>query len=361
MRRIAMVIIDRANWGRLEPLATALRPVCDLHLICGGSTVLSRFKAPADDWAAQGYQVTRLFHEVEGSTPGTMAKGIGLGILEFTTAFERIDPELVLIIGDRSEAMGAAVAAAYSNRCIVHLQGGELSGSIDESARHAITKLAHYHVPATERAKERILRMGERPDTILTVGCPGSDARVEVVPNGKILAVYHPVTTRHDEAAAEMTCILEALAAVHKHTVMLWPNIDAGREGAVAAVREYRSKHGNEWLTMRTNMEPGEYARLLAGAACCVGNSSSFIRDASWYGTPVVLVGDRQRGREFVEGVRHVPVTRASIQAHTRYQLDHGRYPPSDLYGDGQVCERLVPMLLAVDPYSQKAFWQEVA
>ena len=93
MRRIAMVIIDRANWGRLEPLAKALRPVCDLHLICGGSTVLSRFKAPADDWAAQGYQVTKLFHEVEGSTPGTMAKGIGLGILEFTTALERIDPD----------------------------------------------------------------------------------------------------------------------------------------------------------------------------------------------------------------------------------------------------------------------------
>src|SRR5205814_192037 len=116
-----------------------------------------------------------IYIELEGSTPATMAKSVGFGIVEFASEFQRLKPDVVLIIGDRYEALAAAMAAAYMNICIAHIQGGEVSGSIDESARHAISKFAHFHFPSTQRSAEYLVRMGERPDTILSIGCPSSD------------------------------------------------------------------------------------------------------------------------------------------------------------------------------------------
>ena len=354
--RIAMVIVDRANWGRLAPLAKALSPVCDLQLICAGSSVLSRFKCPADDIAAAGYNVAaRLYHAVEGSTPETMARGVGLGVIEFVSAFERIGPDIVLIIGDRSEALAAAIAAAYSNRCIVHLQGGELSGSIDESARHAITKLAHYHVPATQAAADRIVRMGEGRDKILTIGCPSSDDRSNVFGGTHILVAYHPTTTHAESAATEVGEVLWAVRDAGRKAVVMWPNIDAGSTAVAKAMRAWRDDVPNTF-TWITNVAPSEYADLISSAACCVGNSSSFVRDAGFYGTPVVLVGDRQEGREHGDNVRWMPAVFNGIAEAIVAQITHGRYAPNRLYGDGHVCERLVPRLLSLIPYAQKVF-----
>src|SRR6185437_5754192 len=125
---------------------------------------------------ADGFNVdSEIYIELEGSTPTTMAKSIGFGVVEFASEFHRLKPDVVVLIGDRYEALAAAVAAAYMNLTLVHIQGGEVSGSIDESARHAITKFAHFHFPSTHRSASYLMKMGERPDTILGVGCPSSD------------------------------------------------------------------------------------------------------------------------------------------------------------------------------------------
>src|SRR3954471_10730670 len=177
-RKVCVVLVDRANYGRLKPVMRSIteNPEIEMQVLATGTMVLGRFGRPVEVVRNDGFKVdSEVYIELEGSTPATMAKSVGFGVVEFASEFQRLDPELVLLIGDRYEALAAAIAAAYMNLCIVHLQGGEVSGSIDESARHAITKFAHFHFPSTERSAEYLVRMGERPDTILAVGCPSSD------------------------------------------------------------------------------------------------------------------------------------------------------------------------------------------
>src|SRR5215471_374553 len=151
-------------------------PALQLQTVASGTMVLERFGLAVDVLKGDGFHVDgEVYIELEGSTPTTMAKSVGFAMVEFASEFQRLKPDVVLIIGDRYEALAAAIAAAYMNICIAHIQGGEVSGSIDESARHAISKFAHFHFPSTERSTEYLIRMGERPQTILSIGCPSSD------------------------------------------------------------------------------------------------------------------------------------------------------------------------------------------
>ncbi len=177
-RKVCVVLVDRANYGRLKPVMKAIvdHPDLELQVVAAGTMVLERFHQPVEIVRRDGFQVAgEIYIELEGSTPVTMAKSVGFGVVEFASEFQRLKPDLVLLIGDRYEAMAAAIAAAYMNICLAHIQGGEVSGSIDESTRHAITKFAQFHFPSTRRSAEYLIRMGERPETILAVGCPSSD------------------------------------------------------------------------------------------------------------------------------------------------------------------------------------------
>ena len=181
-RKVCVVLVDRANYGRLKPVLHEItkKPEIQLQLVAAGTMVLERFGHPVQNVKNDGFTVDgEIYIELEGSTPATMAKSLGFAVVEFASEFHRLKPDVVMLIGDRYEALAAALAAAYMNLCIVHIQGGEVSGSIDESARHAITKLAHYHFPSTKRSAEYLVRMGRTPGSILGVGCPSSDiARV---------------------------------------------------------------------------------------------------------------------------------------------------------------------------------------
>ncbi len=376
-RRVAVVLVDRANYGRLRPVMLALQehPRIDLQVICGGTMVLERFGSSVNVVRADGFEIAgEVYMELEGSTPATMAKSVGLGIIEFSNEFQRIKPDVVLMIGDRYEALGAAIAAAYMNLTLVHVQGGEVSGSIDESARHAISKFAQYHVPSTRRSAEYLIRMGEREDSILTVGCPSSDlARMldvklradEVNHLGSgaeldltkpyLLSLFHPTTTEFGGEATQMSGLLDALQELSQQTLLLWPNIDAGSDHISKAIRRFRDQHDTStWLRVVTNLDPTTYLRLLGGATCAIGNSSSYVRDSGFFGTPVVLVGDRQSGREFAPNVLPTRPTYEAIRGAISKQLAHGRYAPSDLYGDGFVSDRVVDGILNLKPYAQK-------
>lgn len=375
-RKVCVVLVDRANYGRLKPVmhAIAARPELQLQVLCAGTMVLHRFDQPSDVVRADGFPVDGEVHvELEGSVPVTMAKSVGFGVIEFASEYARLKPDLVLLIGDRYEALAAAIAAGYMNLPIVHLQGGEVSGSIDESARHAISKFSQFHVPATKRSADFLVRMGERPDTILTVGCPSSDlartldrtltpallnargSGAELDPAKPfLLVVFHPTTTEYGGERAQMNALLEALGRAKTQTLLLWPNIDAGSDQISKAVRIFRDGPETDWLRVRTNLTPEDYQRVLAGAACAIGNSSSFVRDAGFFGTPVVLVGNRQNGRESDVHVTRVEATAQAIEQALRAQLAHGRYAPSTLYGDGQVSARIAEEVATLTPYVQK-------
>lgn len=376
-RKIAVPIVDRANYGRLKPVLLTIQSHKDMELqiICSGSTVLERFGLPINDIRKDGFPVVRAVHiEIEGSIPSTMAKSFGMGVIEFASEFQQLQPDLLLAIGDRYEMLSAVIAASFMNIPIAHIQGGEVSGSIDENTRHAITKFAQYHFPATQRAAEYVIQMGEDPRTVFNFGCPGSEvARLNEVQvtsdtinaHGSgaaldierpfVLVIYHPVTTSFGHETEPVAELITALDELKMQTLWLWPNIDAGADHISKLIRLYREHHNPDWLRLAKNFSPEVYGRILAKAAVAVGNSSSFVRDSGFYGTPVLLVGDRQIGREFSENVTVAPrEDAATILGEIRRKLQHGRYPPSRLYGDGYVARKIADKLAEVPLYVQK-------
>lgn len=375
-RKVCVVLVDRANYGRMKPVMRELadHPELELQVVAAGTMVLERFDYPVRVVRQDGFPVDgEIYIELEGSTPSTMAKSVGFGMVEFASEFQRLKPDLVLLIGDRYEALAAAVAAAYMNICIAHIQGGEVSGSIDESARHAISKFSHFHFPSTQRAAEYVVRMGERPDSILSVGCPSSDLARELdrkligdtinlrgsgavidVTKPFLLVIFHPTTTEYGGEHKQMDELLISLGEIQAPTVLLWPNIDAGSDHVGKSIRRFREQHKPTWMRTLINLAPEDYQRVLANAACAVGNSSSFVRDAGFFGTPVVLVGNRQEGRETDVHAMRVPATSPEITAAVRKQLSHGRYAPSTLYGDGYVSRRIANAVAKLTPYVQK-------
>ena len=215
--------------------------------------------------------------------------------------------------------------------------------------------------------------MGERPDTILGTGCPSSDiartldthltpemvnargAGIEIdVARPFLLAVFHPTTTEFGGERRQMEVLLSALGSLAIPTLLLWPNIDAGADHISKAIRVHRTQARQPYLRIITNLRPEVYHKVLASAACAVGNSSSFVRDASYFGTPVVLVGNRQNGRETAEHVVCADVEMDAIVAAVQRQLSHGRDPASTLYGDGEVSDRIAAAVEQLSPYLQK-------
>jgi len=349
-------------------------PRLQLQTLISGTMSLDRFGNASRLLGRDGFKVDgRIEMELEGDLPSTMARSLGLGVLGFTSELERLKPDFVILIGDRYEAFSATIAAAYLNMCIVHFQGGEVSGSIDESARHAITKLSHYHVPATKRAKEFLLRMGEREKTILGVGCPSADLatklnswksgtepesnKVHVLFTQErpyILACFHPNTTRFGTEEQSFTEYVKAVLSHDYHILFITPNIDAGSGRFSKILHRLVDEYGNKRVKLVSNLPPTDYLAVLRDASCAVGNSSSFVRDSGYFGTPVVIVGDRQNSREVADNVVFVPPTRMEISEAMHRQIAHGRFSPNQLYGRSGISQRVVEKLIDLSPYAQK-------
>ena len=373
--KITVVLVDRANYGRLKPILKIMHNDSDieLKLICTGTMLLDRFGKAVNLVKNDGFNVSEeIYIELEGSVPSTMAKSIGLAIIELSSVFQKQMPDFVLLIGDRSEALGVAIAAVYQNICLIHVQGGEVTGSIDESARHAITKLAHYHFPSTKQSGKNIIQMGENEKNVFPYGCPSADVGVKSKCNFDsqifdlgvgpglnlldtyLLVLFHPVTTEYSNAENQMEEILGAIKELNMQTVLIWPNIDAGSDGVSKSIRRFRECNRHLKLHAYKNFEPEDYIPLLNGAACAIGNSSSFIRDASFLGTPIVLVGSRQNGRECSDAVVKAKPKKEDIVQKIEIQLNHGKYKISNLYGKSGVSKQIVERIKTLKKYTQK-------
>lgn len=380
-RRICVLVNSRANYGRIKSTMAAIAGHSDLELqlICGASALLFRFGNVIDIIKKDGFEPNAVLYSiVEGENLTTMAKSTGLAIIELATLIETLKPDFVLTVADRFETMATAIAASYMNVPLIHTQGGEVSGSIDESVRHAVTKLAHIHFPATERAGEILRKMGENPDTIFVTGCPSIDLLVDIdlgVPDdlfrtylgvGRpidatkpyLVVLQHPVTTEYGRGYEQIEETLQAVLGCDLPAVWLWPNVDAGSDDVSKRLRIFHNTTPNSKIAFYRNFRPEDYARLINGAACLVGNSSSGLREGAWLGVPVVNVGSRQQHREHGPNVRHAGYNRREIVEAITQQLQHGRYPRSLLFGNGDAGRRMAEIMAWVErPSTQKRLY----
>lgn len=366
-RKICVVVASRANYGRIKTMMQAVKahPDLELQLVVSASALLYRFGNAIDVIRRDGFEPdATVYIVIEGENPTTMAKSTGLAIVELATIFERLKPDVVLTVADRYETLATAVAGSYMNIPVAHTQGGEVSGSIDESVRHAITKLAHIHFPATEKAGEHVIRMGEDPKRVFVTGCPSLDiihgldlSLDDVVGLRKgvgagidwtqpyLLVLQHPVTTEFGSGLAQINETLTAVDTLRMPTVWLWPNVDAGSDDIAKGLRVYKDNKRPDFIHFHRNFSPEDYVRVLNGAACIVGNSSSGIREAAYLGTPCVNIGSRQSLRERGHNVIDVDYDSEKILAAIRHQLAHGRYPSDPIFGDGRAGARMADIL----------------
>ncbi|MBV9522970.1 MAG: UDP-N-acetylglucosamine 2-epimerase (hydrolyzing) [Alphaproteobacteria bacterium] len=370
MKKICVVIGSRANYSSIKSALRAIlaHPALELQLVAGASALLDRYGAVVGLIERDGFAVAARVHMlIEGETPATMAKSTGLGLLELPTVFASLAPDIILTIGDRFETMATTLAAAYMNIPIAHTMGGEVSGTIDESIRHAVTKFAHLHFPASEGARQRIIRLGELSENIHLVGCPRVDLVAEIVDADEapldrsifdlgvgerldltkpfLLVSQHPVTTEYGEGERQIGTTLEAVREVGLPAIVLWPNADAGSEDIARGIRKLRERGLAQGMHFFKNLPVETYIRLMRRAACLVGNSSSGVREGAYIGTPVVNIGSRQAGRERGRNVLDAPHDRAAIAAALRRQVAHGHYESDTLYGDGRAGERIAAVL----------------
>lgn len=363
-RKVCVVVASRANYARVKYVLKAIQESenLELQLIVGASALLYKFGRVVDIMQRDGFSPNFQIHYlVEGENPITQAKSTGMGIIELSSAFDVLRPDVVLTVADRFETMATAIAASYLNIPLAHIQGGEVSGNIDDSVRHAITKLSHLHYPATKLSVARVLQMGEEAHRVVLTGCPSIDIlhnELQSLPDDEffaqrgtgmpfnskepyILTMQHPVTTSYGDGGRQIKETLLALKEMPLQKLILWPNPDAGSDDVAKEMREFQNQHPHLPFSYHINFTPAVYASLLANAVCAVGNSSSFIREGCYLGTPVVLVGDRQEGREHGPNVCFAGYDRSEIGRQVEAQLKHGRYPSDDRFGDGTAGKRI--------------------
>ena len=383
-RKVCVVVASRANYGRIKATMQAIKehPNLELQVVVGASALLQRYGRAIDYIEKDGFRVdSKVFMVIEGESPTTMAKSTGLAIIELATIFENLDPDIVLTVADRYETLSTAVAASYMNIPLAHTQGGEVTGSIDESVRHAITKLAHIHFPTTKLSRQRLIQMGENQESIFTVGCPSIDAisSLSLEISEKFLKTYskkgvgtginfldpyivvlqHPVTTEYGKASNQINETLKAVHSLDIQKVWLWPNIDAGSDDISKSIRTFREKYNPDNMHFYINFPVEDYAVLIKNAACIVGNSSSGIREGSFLGIPAVNIGSRQANRERASNIIDVPHDSKKIEEAIIKQLDHGPYAKDTLYGDGNSSTRIANTLATIDLKISKIFFDQ--
>jgi UDP-hydrolysing UDP-N-acetyl-D-glucosamine 2-epimerase len=352
-------------------------PDLELQIITAASALLDRYGQVSNLVAQEGFHISaKVYMLVEGETPLTMAESTGLGLLKLPTLFEQLSPDIVLTVGDRFETMSTTLAAAYMNIALAHTMGGEVSGTIDESIRHAVTKFAHIHFPACSDARDRIIKLGERPDDVYQVGCPRIDIVAEVLARSDhgldknllddgvggifdldrpfLLLSQHAVTTEYGEGERQINETLMAIRDLGIATIALWPNADAGSDDISQGIRKFREHYDDSKFHFFKNLPTETYVRLMRQTACIVGNSSSAIREGSFIGTPAVNIGTRQVSRQRGRNVRDVDYDRKQIAEAIERQMKSGPFPCEPIYGDGKAGERIASILASCPIHIQK-------
>lgn len=369
-KKICVVVTARPSYSRVKTVLRAIKehPDLELQLLVSGTALLDKYGNTDDFIIDDGFEITeKVYNVLEGGSPTSMAKTTGIAILELTTAFLNLKPDVVVTIADRYETIATSIASTYLNIPLCHIQGGEVTGNIDEKVRHANTKLADIHFASSESAKERILKMGEDPKFVFNTGCPSIDIANKVKlgdgldydpfekyssvgkkfdhSKGYLVVLQHPETYEFDQARAQIEETLHAIKNIDIPTFWFWPNADAGTDDTSKGIRAFREDYYNVEISFFKNMSSLDFLKLISNAKVFVGNSSTGIRESSFLGVPVVNIGPRQRFRDRGENVIDVGYDRGEILEALRRQISHGNYASNDIYGDGQSGKRIADIL----------------
>lgn len=355
-RRIAYVSGTRADFGLMARTLRAIAddPALDLSVVVTGMHLSADHGETVREIEAAGFTIAaRVPVALVPTTGATMARGIGAMIAGFVDAWEAERPDLVLLLGDRGEMLAGAIAAVHLNIAVAHIHGGERSGTVDEPVRHAISKLSHLHLTATEEARERLVAMGEAAGQVHVTGAPGLDGLGDLALSSRsvvmachgldpalpfALMVFHPVLQEAVQAQADTETLLAALDGCA--TLALMPNADAGSDGVRTALTAAAGRSG---LKEVTHLPRPDFLAAMARADVMVGNSSAGIIEAASFGTPVVNVGRRQQLRARNANVRDVSID--EVASAIRMAIERGRFAPHNIYGDGQAAARIVTVL----------------
>jgi len=373
-KHIAICLTSRGNYARTGTILHELEdsPNVDLDIIVGGASVVRKCGTLTEMLQEDGLSVTNTFHNViEGGKPISAAKTPGLSMMEFANELDSLEPDAVITIADRYETMAVTLAASYLNIPILHTQGGELTGSIDDKVRHATTKMADYHFVSTERSKQIVERLGEEPRRVFDVGCPSIDLAKDIsessdkaydpqdeyagtgsnsdVTEDYLVIPYHPVPTDYQSQYDKTWEVIEAVDDLDIPAFWFWPNMDAGTDQVSKAIREYRNRRQPDDVKFYINLRPRDYLTVVSNSACLVGNSSVGIRECSYLGQPSLNIGERQMYRERAENVIDIPCQEDDIREGIETQLASGGYQRSTLYGDGTAEEQIAELIAELD------------
>jgi len=378
MRKIFVVIERRADYSRYRPILQKLSQddFFEIHIVVTGICLLGRHGKDIQYIKDDGFEIKAeipMFTDSGSDSGAEMVRGMSRVMLGLVNELENAKPDIVLSGFDIGANFAVTVAAAHMNIPVAHIQGGEVSGSIDESIRHAMSKFAHIHFPATELAKWRLVSMGEDPRHIHVVGCPSLDVIVHApfIPKAEIssyfnldlakpvlLMIQHPVTTERSNSKEQITETVEAIKELKIQTVALLPNNDAGYSGII----DYIQSSGLKWYP---SLPTDVFINLYRNVSAIIGNSSSGIHESATLKIPAINIGTRQQGRERAKNVIDVPYSRMKIVAAIkkavfdqkfREKLKNIRNP----YGQGNSAEKIVKVLktVSLEGIIQKKFYE---
>ncbi len=374
-RKICVVVTARPSYSRIRTALEAMRahPGIELQLVVAASALLERYGSALDVIEAEGFTIDRRVYMVlEGENLVTSAKSTGFGLSEFATVFDDLKPDVVVSVADRFETLATATAAAYMNIPLAHVQGGEITGSIDEKVRHAVSKLADIHLVASEMAAERLIRMGERPESVHVTGCPSIDLAhraLEAEPrdieavvagyggvgaefslaDGYVVVLQHPVTTEFEHARHHIEETLYAVSDSNRPTLWFWPNVDAGSDVTSKSIRTFREHDALPQVHFYRNFRPLDFLSLLINANGVLGNSSVAIRECSYLGVPAIDIGSRQLGRDRGRNVTRVDYDRTAIRNGIESFFTPRGRPRDTIYGTGKAGERIAEVLASAE------------
>ncbi|XP_016387207.1 bifunctional UDP-N-acetylglucosamine 2-epimerase/N-acetylmannosamine kinase isoform X1 [Sinocyclocheilus rhinocerous] len=369
--RVCVATCNRADYSKLAPIMFGIKShpeIFDLEVVVLGSHLIDDYGNTFRMIEQDEFDIGSKLHTiVRGEDEAAMVESVGLALVKLPDVLQRLAPDILLVHGDRFDALALATAAALMNIRILHLEGGEVSGTIDDSIRHAISKLAHYHAVCTRSAERHLISMCEDHSHILLAGCPSYDKLLsahqrddytdiikswlgdDVKEQDYIVALQHPVTTDIKNSIKIYELMLDALISFNKRTLVLFPNIDAGSKEMVRVMRRKGIEQHPNFRAVK-HVPFDQFIQLVAHAGCMIGNSSCGVREAGAFGTPVINLGTRQTGRETGENVLHVRDADTHNKIYHALELQFGkRYPCSKIYGDGNAVQRILKFMQSID------------
>jgi bifunctional UDP-N-acetylglucosamine 2-epimerase / N-acetylmannosamine kinase len=374
MIKICIVTCNRAEYYKLEPIINLIHnsQLYELYLIVVGSHLVYDHGNTVDMINFPIY--AKINTLIYSSNNKTMAESCALSMSKLPQIFDDINPDAVIIHGDRFDVLSVASTCALMNICLIHIEGGELTGTIDEHIRHAITKLSTYHFVSNDNAKKLLIQMGENKNDIFNVGCPSYgkifkinknidylknlyDSDFSVEENNYILALYHPITTNLQKTLKEYEIYLNALIQINKKIILFYPNVDYGSKELIRIINRKKLFNNKNFLLVKT-FPFNIYISLLYYSSCIVGNSSSGIREACIFGVPSITIGTRQNNRETSDNTfiiknldnKDFLIEKINEIYGKRYEIDY-------LYGDGNTIEKIDNILKSIEfKYKEKTF-----